>query len=324
MKNFGHGHTTKVLITGVSGFIGSEIAQQLADTGYSVGGYLRYSPRVAQNIKPVLGRIELFFVDLRDMSTISWTLRAFQPDIVIHLAAITPVSYSFEHPQEVSEVNYVGTINVAEACRREVPNLKKFIFASTMEVYGRAGEVAFDEGVSPNPTSPYAVAKFAAEKYLLCMHQIYNFPAVIIRNSNVFGRKNDTYFITETVIKQMLESNVINLGNSKPVRSYIYIQDLTSIYQKIIEAPVDLVAGQVFNTGPDNGLSVENLVSTIAEVMGWKGKINWNTRDIRAGEILYLNTTDKKLRKTLNWKPEFGLKQGLHEIADYYKSKTDS
>lgn len=320
MKRYGHGYTTKVLITGISGFIGSELASELIDSDYSVAGYLRYSPRIAENINDVKGRAILHYVDLRDYSSLAWTLKTFQPDIVVHLAAITPVSYSFDHPHESNEINYMGTINLAEACRKEVPNLKKFIFASTMEVYGRLDKKPFSEDIDVNPTSPYAVAKYAAEKYLMCLNQIYDFPVVILRNSNVFGRKKDTYFITETAITQMLGSKEINFGNPKPVRSYINIKDLVDIYKKIIEAPNDKVIGEIFNTGPNNGLTVKQLVDKIAKTLDWKGKINWNTKELRAGEINYLNTSDNKIRNTLNWKPKYTLDSALSEHAEFLKN----
>lgn len=321
IKKYGHGYKQKVFITGISGFVGSNLAKELAGD-YSVSGMLRWSPRVAKNAEPLKGKVQLIEGDLRDHSRLSWILRTIRPDYVVHLAAITPVSYSFDHPQEVNEVNYLGTVNLVEACRREVPNLKKFVFASTMEIYGRQEAKPFDENTLPHPNSPYAVAKYAAERYLAYLYHTYKYPTVAVRGSNVFGRKQDTYFVTEAAITKMLKnSNEISMGNNRPVRSFIYIKDKVNLYRTILESDNPEIFGEVFNSGPCNGLSIKHWVEKIADVMNWNGKINWNTREARAGEIYYLNTKNDKAKEMLEWEPEYTLDEGLKEHIEYWEKK---
>lgn len=322
-ESYGHGYKPRVFITGISGFVGSELAQNLLDDGYHVGGLLRYSPRVAVNVEPLKGRAELFYGDLRDYSHLSWVLRTFQPDYVLHFGAITPVSYSFTHPQEVNDVNYLGTINLAEACKRELPNLKKFVFASTMEIYGcQPPNKPFDETTIPYPNSPYAVSKYAAEMHLRYLFLTYKFPVVIGRGSNIFGRKNDTYFVVEAAIVRMLKNpDDIEMGNSKPVRSFIYIDDAAEFYKAILKSENKKILGEVFNTGPANGVSIKELVEKIAKLLKWKGKIKWHTREIRSGEIFYLNTKNEKAKRVLGWKPKYTLEEGLQKDIDYWKRK---
>ena len=329
-KNYGHGYKTRVFITGVSGFIGSSLATKLIEDGYEVGGLLRWSPRVAVNAEPLKGKVKLYQGNLNDYANLSFILKDFQPDYVFHLGAISPVSYSFTHPQEVTEVNYMGTINLAEACKTLLPNLKKFIFASTMEIYGiqDPNNGAFDEDTTvPVPHSPYAVAKYATELYLKHLYLAYGYPIVIARGSNTFGRTTDKYFVIEATINRMLDtlylgkSGAINMGNPIPVRSYIHINDVVAFYQAIMESDNEKIFGESFNTGPANGCSVKELVERIAKIIGWNGQINWNTTELRAGEIMYLNTKNEKAKIFLGWTPSLTLEEGLKLAVGNWKDQ---
>ncbi|MEM4297370.1 MAG: SDR family NAD(P)-dependent oxidoreductase, partial [Nitrososphaerota archaeon] len=163
----------KVLITGVTGFIGSHLAPRLLELGYDVYSFERYM--TGRYVLGAIRQLKTLFGDLREYHTVRKVVRDVSPDYVIHLAAISPVAYSFEHPQEVMDVNLMGTINLSEACLHEAPGVKQMLFASTSEVYGD-GPVPRREDTPPNPNSPYAVSKLAAEKYLLYLKEAYDFP----------------------------------------------------------------------------------------------------------------------------------------------------
>ena len=127
----------RVFITGVSGFIGSYIADKLINNGYKVAALLRHTNRLNYpSVQRLLNRMTFYYGSLTDFAAVRWAISNFKPDYIIHLGAITPVAYSFDHPHEVTETNYIGTINMAESAKKECPNLKKFIFASSVEVYG--------------------------------------------------------------------------------------------------------------------------------------------------------------------------------------------
>lgn len=323
-KNYGRGYKTKVLISGISGFIASELAKRLLDSGYIVGGVYRKSPRPAVNLEKLRGGCQLYEGDFRDYYEMVEIARDFQPDSVIHLGAATSVSYSFDHPIEVQMINHIGTVNIAEACRKECPELKKFIFASTMEVYGRQENRLLTEEVVPHPNSPYAVAKYAAERYLFYLYNALNFPVIVARGSNCFGRKNDKYFLTETVIDQMLHNpKEINLGNKTPVRSWLYIDDMCDFYQTLLEHDNKKMFGEVINTGSysGHGYSVGTWVSKIAKAMKWTGKINWGTREHRVGEIYYINTTNEKMRKLTGWSPKISEDEGIKRCVNYWRGR---
>ena len=314
----------KVFITGIGGFIGSHLAQKLHKDGYVVGGLIRHHPTYGPTLESIRGKAMLFKGDLRDYYTLRLALEEFEPDYIVHLGAITPVSYSFYHPQEVTEVNYLGTINLAEAARETLPNLKRFVFASTMEVYGVQDPVPFTEDIELKPNCPYAVAKRAAELYLQYMWRSYKFPFAAIRGTNCYGRKHDSYFVVEAIVTRMLENpKEIKMGRGEPVRNFIYIDDMVDAYQTLMETDNEAVYGEVFNVGPANGLSIRELVEKIARKLDWHGTVHWDQFEIRPGEIFYLNSKNDKIKKYTGWEPKISLDEGLDRVITYWKKRLE-
>jgi nucleoside-diphosphate-sugar epimerase len=309
----------RVLVTGVTGFIGSYLAEALLRQGHIVAGFMRQTNRLNYPaIARLRGQIEFHYGSLTDVSAIRQCLRDFQPEAICHLGAITPVAYSFDHPHEVTETNYVGTVNLAESARRELPNLQKFLFASSMETYGfQDKREAFTEEDPSHPACPYAVAKVAAEKYLQYLHYAHRFPVVSFRQTNAYGRKENDYFVVEAIITQMLKGGDVNLGDSRPMRNFIFIDDLVEIYCRMLKAGPE-THGEVYNTGPDNAVSIAELADRIKLLIGWEGEIHWNTRPRRPGEIFYLNSTNVKLGVALGWLPVVSLTNGLAKTIEIW------
>ena len=300
----------KVLITGSSGFI---------------GGYLK--ARFA-------GKYEVheLISDLLDTEGMRSQLNEVNPDYIIHLAARTEVEKSFYEQTTFSEVNYVGTVNLIELAR-SLTNLKLFVFSSTMETYGWQPESdlirddlpftlpVFDENTPQNPNAPYAVAKVGGEYYLKYAERAYNFPFCAFRQTNTYGRWDNDFFVVEQVITQMMDNpDEINLGYGKPYRNFLFIDDLINLYETVLEQP-DNARGQIFCTGPDNALSIEQLVDKIAKKMNWTGKVNWGTKLKRHGEIYVLNSTAAKAEQMLGWKPLVDLDDGLDRTIEMWKNK---
>lgn len=298
----------KIFITGSDGFIGQHMVERLQ--GDHELGFLTH--------------------DLRDHDKVGFQIRQFNPDVIVHLAARTEVQDSFYEQITFSEINYVGTVNLIEIAA-SLPNLKNFVFASTMEVYGwqpisdlirdnkEEGIVAFNESTPPNPNAPYAVAKYACEKYLEYAHRSYGLPFTAIRQTNAYGRKDNNFFVTEQIIHQMLTNpKEINLGYGEPYRNFIYIDDLLDAWQTVIENP-DKCQGEIFCIGPDNAIKIKDYVNLIASKLDWTGHVNWNTKPPRPGEIYLLNSTNHKITTRLGWSPKVGLSEGLNRTIANWK-----
>lgn len=298
----------KILLTGTSGFIGSNI-----------------KPRLLQ-----IGEVYDLTSDLTDYKKVQEEVTFVNPDLVIHLAARTEVQYSFYEQISFGEVNYLGTLNLIESCR----NLKKlpfFLFASTMEVYGwqsisdevkdfgyPKNHIAFDEDTIPNPNAPYAVAKYACEKYLEYANRSYGLNFAAIRQTNSYGRKDNDFFVTEQIIKQMLSGNTINLGYSEPFRNFIFIDDLLDAWMSVIENK-EKCSNQIFTIGPDDPRKIKDCVEFISKKLNWHGEVNWNTKPPRHGEIYWLNSNQKKITEYTGWQSKIPYNDGIDKTIELWK-----
>ena len=317
----------RLLISGISGFIGEELAQKAIREGYEVAGLIRQSFRYNDAIKNLRGKAKLYEGSLHDFARMGAVVRDFMPDYVAHLGAITPVSYSFDHPWEVVNTNLMGTVNLTEALKQFCPSLKKFVFASSMETYGHQPEMhksftPFDEKTEQMGACPYSVAKIGAEKYVKYLYYAYKFPGVSLRQTNTYGRKYNDYFVAEAFITSFLNNkDVANFGQPTPVRNFLYIDDLVDLYLTLIDSDNKELLGNAYTIGPPNGVTIKELAEIIAEKLNWKGKINWYTREIRDGEIYYLNSTNKKITELTGWEPKISLSDGLDKTILYWKEK---
>jgi GDP-mannose 4,6-dehydratase len=312
-------HKEKILVTGTTGFIGSHIVPELLNRDYDVYALERYV--TGRYVVGQMRSVKTLFGDLTDSSRIKKIIREVQPSYVIHLAALSAVAYSYEHPQENVETNLIGTINLAEACLQEVPNFKQFLFASTSETYGN-GPTPKTETTPQNPNSPYAVSKLACEKYLLYMREAFNFPATILHNFNTYGRKDNTHFVVERTIVQMLQGKVVRLGDPAPIRDFLYVSDHVNSYLTCLGN--EKAMGEVFNFCTGRGVSVKELVDIISDIIGFKNGVVWGTIPSRPLDIHVLVGDYSKAKKILGWTPKYTLEEGLKLSIDYWKKKLGS
>jgi nucleoside-diphosphate-sugar epimerase len=308
----------KILVTGTTGFIGSNLVPKLIERGYDVYGFERYVTG-----RYVLGQsrdVKTVFGDLREYFAVKQIIHQVQPDIVIHLASISPVAYSYGHPIEVIEANFIATVNLAEACLREVSHFAHFLFASTSESYGNGPSPKTEETIQ-NPNSPYAVSKLACEKYLLYMRDAHGFPITILRNFNTYGRKNDSHFVVERTIVQMLKEKTVRLGDPTPIRDFEYVDDHVNSYLKCLNN--EKAKGEIFNFCTGRATSIRQLVDLIEKLTDFRGEVLWNTIPTRPLDIKELVGDYSKAERLIGWKPKFSLEEGLRLTIDFWRSKLE-
>jgi nucleoside-diphosphate-sugar epimerase len=308
-------------MSGISGFLGTIFAERLVREGYEVHGFLR---RTSADENRALARIQhqvvLHYGNLLDRDSIRVALRDARPDVILHLGAVTRVAESFERPFEYMETNALGTMNLAEAAKRECPELKKFVMASSVEVYGNQPEEAYPtkETLIPNPDSPYGVAKQCAENYLRLLWKCYKFPCIILRQANTYGRTADRFFVIESIITQMLESSAINLGDPHPERDFLHVDDLIEAHLDVLRSQDTAPFGDIFNISTAEPYSIERIVGMLSQKLNWNGQIRWHTRPVRPGEIRKLSADYTKARKTFGWQPTVSISEGLDRAIAFW------
>ncbi|MGC1188531.1 MAG: GDP-mannose 4,6-dehydratase [Candidatus Acidiferrales bacterium] len=307
----------RILVTGATGFVGSHLVKKLSEQKdhdlYTLQRYVtgRYVLGAEYGVKTM-------FCDLRDHFAVRAAIREVQPEAVIHLAAVSPVSYSYDHPNEVLNTNLIGTVNLAESCLREVPHFKHFLFASTSETYGN-GPVPKREETPQAPNSPYSVSKQAAEKYILYMWDAYKFPMTVLRPFNTYGRRDNTHFLVERMLVQMLRGETVKLGDPTPERDLLYVDDHADAYLTCLGNPKAI--GSAFNFATGEKITVKALADKMTEMTGFRGQVLWNTIPRRPLDIQVLYGDASKAKSVLGWQAKVSLEEGLRRTIDFWRKK---
>jgi len=322
---------TNILVTGITGFIGSNLSAKLVSKGYKVYGLVRHSAsRTFQGLEPILQDLTLLSGDLRDYHSVKEALRKSDPNIIIHLGAMTPVRLSFEDPLGYQEINYVGTVNLVCALT-ELPHYRqrRIIAASTGEVYGiQDKNEPFVEDLPLKPSSPYAVSKAAMDMYLRMAMNVYHLNCTLIRAANTFGRKYETGFFIEYVITSMLEGEPVWVGAPKSVRDYMYVDDHVKAFLTVVEKIDAADAGRVFNVGTGKGVTNGELAVRIGKLVGCDPKnvclgsypTGYPTRPIDSDQP-YLVLNASKIERELGWMPAITLDEGLERTIGWWRSR---
>jgi len=297
----------KIFVTGGTGFIGSVLTEQLLEEGNEVYGLVRHSPRKAEIPKEV----KIVVGDLLDFYNLKKAMRDIQPDVVLHIGAITPVRYSFENPFIYMLTNMIGTMHMAHASM-ESSALKQFIFASTAEVYIAKNGTMLEEDPVGGQT-PYGVSKASADHYVQMAGQVYGLPYVLMRPCNSYGRTKEKGYLVESVLTQMIAKKPkIHLsGVPEPKRTWMFVTDHVNAYMTVIKKGV---TNKIFNVATRDHYSIAGMVDICKEVTGYEGEVEWGMQP-RPFDPPMLCLDNGKIGRELGWKPEVSLEEGLKRTA---------
>lgn len=312
----------RVFITGVTGFIGNALSKKLVEKGYDVFGLVRFtstSSKIPNGVKIVTG-------DLIDYYSISTAIRLIKPEVVVHLAGLTPVSLSFSQPEAYFETNLLGTVRLLECLKRyNRENLKLFIFAGTTEMYDTIDPI---NTITPfNPKSPYAISKVASVYYCKYMYKIFKLPIVVAVLCNTYGRANvgQKHFVIEKIITSMLEGKEkILMGNPLSRRDFMFREDHVNAYISIIENIINKekreLIGNSFIFGTGKAYSIHEVFSICSEITGWSGEVKWNAF-IRPYDQPVIITNPERARKELGWTTKYDIREGLKRATEEWREK---
>jgi UDP-glucose 4-epimerase len=312
----------KVFLTGVTGFIGSELAKKLSEE-YEVYGLVRTTSNKSSldPIKDILNKIEIKYGNLTDFAAVKKIIKDISPHYIIHVGAATAVRHSFDNPLEFQETNHEATVNLIHAAL-ELPEFKKFIFASTMETYGEQKEsVPFKENLKLNPISPYAVSKVASDYYIRMAGEAFGLPYIISRACNTFGRKTNNGFIVEYLVTQMLKNEPVYLGSPDAIRDLMFAEDHVNAYVTALKSDIK---NEVFNFSTGSATTMKDLALKIKELTGYQKEINFSfPPDYPSRPIVdsYLSLDASKARNLLSWEPKVSIEEGLKKTIDFWKKK---
>jgi dTDP-glucose 4,6-dehydratase len=253
--------------------------------------------------------------DVRDLDTCLSALEG--AETVFHLAALIGIPYSYRAPLSYLRTNVEGTYNVLQAAR--VHGVANVVVTSTSEVYGTAEYVPMDERHPLNAQSPYAASKIAADQLALSFHRSFGLPVRVARPFNVYGPRQSARAVIPTVITQILDGRrELKLGNLTPTRDLTYVRDTVEGFLAVSECAA--LAGQVTHIGGNTEISVGDLVSTIARIMGVEVTVvSEEERQRRPGsEVERLVCDNRRLLTSTSWRPRHDLHAGLRATIDWF------
>lgn len=316
----------KVLITGADGFIGSHLTEHMIRAGYDVRAFVLYNSFnswgwLDQCAPDVRDQFEVFAGDIRDPNGVRKAMEGC--DIVLNLAALIAIPYSYHSPDTYVDTNIKGTLNVVQAARDL--GVERVIQTSTSEVYGTAQYVPIDEKHPLQGQSPYSATKIGSDQIALSFYNAFNTPVSIIRPFNTYGPRQSARAIIPTVITQIASGQrKLKLGALHPTRDFNYVSDTVRGFVAITESERSI--GEVINIGSNFEISIIDTVRLIAETMGVEVEIETDNVRLRPekSEVDRLWADNSKAWEVAGWKPEYagrdGMKRGMAETVAWFSN----
>jgi NAD dependent epimerase/dehydratase len=303
----------KTLVTGADGFIGSHLTEELVRRGHQVRAFVYYNSFghwgwLDESPEDIRREVEVFAGDVRDPHGVRTAMQGC--DLVLHLAALIGIPYSYHSPEAYVDTNVRGTLNVVQAARDL--GVRKVVHTSTSEVYGTAQYVPIDEQHPLQGQSPYAATKIGADQIALSFYRSFETPVTVARPFNTFGPRQSARAVIPTIITQIANGErSIKLGALHPTRDFNYVKDTVDGF--IALAGSDRALGEEVNLGSNYEISIGDTVGLIAEAMGVDVRIMTDTQRLRPdkSEVERLWADNSKARELLGWQPSYGQRDGF-------------
>ncbi len=311
----------KILVTGSAGFIGSHLVETLHELGYDVRAFVHYNSFNTWGWldtlhKDIINEIEVFIGDIRDAGSVRNAMK--DVNVVLHLAALIGIPYSYYSPESYVDTNIKGTLNVLQAARDIA--CEKILVTSTSEVYGTAQYVPIDENHPFQGQSPYSATKIGADRIAESFFRSFELPITIVRPFNTYGPRQSARAVIPTIITQLLSgAKEIKLGDLHPTRDLVYVKDTVQGFIELARSNSSV--GQEINIATQSEISIGELAETIIELINPDAVIISDEARIRpkASEVERLLGSNKIIKELTDWKLSYSIKQGLTETIAWFR-----
>src|SRR5215467_12796937 len=308
-------------ITGMAGFIGSSLAHALVERGHSVNGVDNFVTGNRDNLGAISAKVDFRELDILSLDGLRSAMRG--ADYVLHQAALASVPRSVKDPAASNAANVTGTLNVLLAARD--CGAKRVIYAASSSAYGDTPTLPKHEEMTPNPISPYAVAKLAGEYYMTSFFRCYGLETVSLRYFNIFGPRQDPASpysgVLAKFITQMLRGERPKIfGDGEQSRDFTYIDNAVSANLLACRAPAPQVCGRVFNVATGRRANLKETFAVLKKIIAFQGDVEFGPE--RAGDVKHSLADISKSEKFLAYKPLVYFEDGLKKTVDWYRIET--
>lgn len=314
----------KILITGITGFVGSHLAEYILNLkgSHKVHGICRWRSQ-KDNLAEIYDRVTLHEANLEDLSSLIRSLKMIKPDIIFHLAAQSYVLTSFNSPLEALMTNAIGTANLLEAVRISALDPVMHICSSS-EVYGQVSrkDIPIKESCPLRPASPYAVSKVAEDMIALQYWLSYKIRTIRTRMFTHTGPRRGDVFALSSFAKQLaaielgLREPIIRVGNLKSVRTFCDVRDAVKAYWILVNK---CKPGEVYNIGGNETMTIGEALDMLLSFSKMKVSVKVDPELLRTSDVTLQIPCIDKFRKETGWRPEIPLKKTLRDMLDYWR-----
>ncbi len=313
----------KALITGITGFVGSHLAEFLLKKGgYEIYGLKRWRSPL-DNIQEIKDQVNLVDGDLRDSKSMSRIIKDISPDRIFHLAAQSYVPTSFNAPTDTIETNINGTINLLEAVMAAKIDPRIHICSSS-EVYGQVteDELPIKETNAFRPQSPYAVSKVGEDLISFQYFKSYGLKTIISRAFTHTGPRRGSVFVVSAFAKQIAEIEagkkepVLNVGNLESVRTFLDVRDITNAYDLLIEK---CEPGQAYNIGGNASMKIREMLDKLLQMSDKQIEVRVDPKLLRSSDVTLQIPDVSKFKQATGWEPEIPFEKTLKDTLDYWR-----
>ena len=309
------------LITGIAGFIGSSIARALLERGEQVRGIDNLATGKRENLAEIAERIDFLEADLLDLDAMKRACEGV--DCVFHQAAIPSVPKSVLDPLGSNQANVDGTVNILIAARDA--KVRRVMYAASSSAYGDTPTLPKHEQMTPNPISPYAVAKLASEYYMVSFFRCYGLETVSLRYYNIFGPRQDPSSpysgVLAKFITQMLRGEQPTIfGDGSQSRDFTYIDNAVSANLLAAYAPPANVAGKVFNVATGTRVDLNETFAALKKLTGHSGEVKYGPE--REGDIKHSLADISLATKAFGYRPSVNFEEGLRRTVEWYRGES--
>lgn len=313
--------SSRVLVTGAGGFIGSHLVETLLRTGHQVRALVRYNSSnswgwLEQLPVHLHQGLEVITGDIRDPHCVHTACLGVEQ--VFHLAALIGIPYSYLAPDSYVDTNIKGTLNVLQAAR--ALRIERVLITSTSEVYGTARQVPITEEHPRQGQSPYSASKIGADHLALSYHLSFGTPVTVVRPFNTYGPRQSARAVIPTIITQLLAgAKELKLGSLHPTRDLVHVSDTAAAFVAI--AGSTALIGEEVNIATGHEISVGDLATLLMELTGQDATIVSSDERTRpaASEVERLLGSATKLHGMTGWSPVHDLRSGLQVTVDWFK-----
>jgi GDP-4-dehydro-6-deoxy-D-mannose reductase len=316
----------RILITGITGFVGSHLAEYALAQGAEVWGSCRWRSKT-ENIDHIRDDLRLVECDLRDLSSVQYLVEQAAPHYIVHLAAQSFVAASWHTPAETLYTNSVSQVNLLEAIRPRKADAARFLAIGSSEEYGlvHEDELPIKETNPLRPLSPYAVSKVTQDLMGYQYFQSYGMPIIRTRAFNHEGPRRGDVFVTSNFARQIAEIEagkrraVIHVGNLKARRDYSDVRDIVRGYWRLLEAGEP---GEVYNLATGKAWAIQDVLDFLLKKSRVAGiEVKEDPSRLRPSDVPVLVGDATRVERAVGWRPEIPFERTLENTLDFWRQR---